>query len=206
MSKNRVEEICERLSQKIENPKTELKYISDYTFLIAVVLSAQTTDLQVNKTTEKLFREYNTIDDFLNLGLEKLQEQIKSIGLYKNKAKNIIELSRILKEKHNGIVPNTREELEKLPGVGRKTANVILNHLFNISAIAVDTHVLRVSKRLDLTDSNNPLKVEADLEKIIPECYKRYIGNLIVLHGRYTCKAKKPLCEKCVLKDLCIVH
>lgn len=200
---NRVEQICERLSQSIKEPKTELKYISDYTFLIAVVMSAQTTDVQVNKVTASLFEKYKTIDDFLKLGVEGLQYEIRSIGLYKNKAKNIIELSRQLKEKFHSKVPSNRDDLESLAGVGRKTANVVLNALFNQPTIAVDTHVLRLSKILGLSESNNPLKVEEDLEKIIPNKYKNNISNLLVLHGRYTCKAKKPDCEHCVLADLC---
>ncbi len=199
----RISEICRRLLDSCPNPKTELSYISHYTFLIAVVLSAQSTDVQVNKVTTELFKKYRTIDDILKLGLEGLRENIKSIGLYKNKAKNIIALSEILKEKYNGVVPSNREDLEKLPGVGRKTANVVLNSLFGEGVIAVDTHVFRVSRRLGLSDGSNPHKVEEDLEKIVPGEYKGCIGNLLVLHGRYICKAKKPDCEKCVLNDLC---
>ncbi len=199
----RIREICRRLLNSCPNPKTELSYISHYTFLVAVVLSAQSTDVQVNKVTTELFKKYRTIDDILKLGLSGLQENIKSIGLYKNKANNIIALSEILKEKYSGAVPRNREDLEKLPGVGRKTANVVLNSLFGESVIAVDTHVFRVSRRLGLSDGSNPHKVEKDLEKIIPAKYKKYIGNLLVLHGRYVCKAKKPNCGKCVLNDLC---
>jgi endonuclease-3 len=199
----KAEKICEKLLKQIKNPNTELEYISDYTFLIAVVLSAQTTDIQVNRVTSRLFQKHKTIDDILALGEDKLQDQIKSIGLYKNKAKNIIELSKILKEKYNGVVPNAREDLEALPGVGRKTANVVLNILFKQNAIAVDTHVLRVSNRLGLSNSNSPINVENDLERIIPERHKKYIGNLLVLHGRYVCKARKPLCNECGLKYLC---
>jgi endonuclease-3 len=191
------------LSASIASPTTELGYVSGYTFLMAVVLSAQTTDVQVNKVTKKLFKKYQTIDDVLSLGLEELQHEIRSIGLYKNKARNIIALSKILKEQFNCRVPNSREELEKLPGVGRKTANVILNTLFDEPAIAVDTHVLRLSKRLGFSKHENPQKIERDLEQIIPAKYKRNISNLLVLHGRYTCKAKKPLCKCCVLNDLC---
>ncbi|MBR1734648.1 MAG: endonuclease III [Alphaproteobacteria bacterium] len=199
-------EICKRLSEKTPNPKSELHYDSDYTFLLAVVMSAQTTDVQVNKVTKELFKTYSTIDDILNLGQAELQEKIKSIGFYKNKAKHIIELSKILKEKYNGKVPNNRADLESLPGVGRKTANVILNTLFNKPTIAVDTHVLRLSKRLGFSESSNPEEVEADLEFIIPDAYKNDISNLLILHGRYTCKAQKPQCETCILKDLCLTH
>ena len=200
---SRVEEICKRLKSSIDEPTTELTYLSDYTFLVAVVLSAQTTDVQVNKATSKLFKEYRTIDDILNLGLERLTQNIRSIGLYKNKAKYIIALSRMLKEKFGSKVPNSREGLESLPGIGRKSANVILNILFNKPTIAVDTHVLRLSKRLELSQNDDPFKVEMDLEKIIPNAYKRNISNLLILHGRYVCKAKSPNCSDCILKDLC---
>ncbi|GHT97781.1 endonuclease III [Alphaproteobacteria bacterium] len=200
---DRIEEICKRLSESFPNPKTELKYISDYTFLVSVVLSAQTTDIQVNKVTAKLFEKYKTIDDILALGLDNLREEIKSIGLYKGKAANIIALSAILKEKYAGAVPYNREALEELPGVGRKTANVVMNTLCNASTIAVDTHVLRVSGRLELSNGTNPIKVEMDLDKIIPDIYKANISNLLVLHGRYVCKAKKPSCSSCNLKDVC---
>lgn len=202
-NKEIAKEICKRLSEHIPNPKSELIHGSDYAFLVAVVMSAQTTDVQVNKVTQTLFKECPTIDDILRLGQEKLQEKIKSIGFYKNKAKHIIELSKILKEKYYGKVPNDREALESLPGVGRKTANVILNTLFEQDTIAVDTHVLRLSKRLGFSQSNDPLKVEEDLERIIPDKYKNNISNLLVLFGRYTCKAQRPQCEKCILRDIC---
>ncbi|MDR2157856.1 MAG: endonuclease III [Holosporaceae bacterium] len=200
---SRVEEICRRLEASINEPKSELNYASDYTFLVAVVLSAQTTDVQVNKVTSRLFEKCKTADDVLNMGLERLTDEIRSIGLYRNKAKNIIELSKILKLKFNSKVPDTREDLESLPGVGRKTANVVLNALFGKSTIAVDTHVLRLSKILEFSRANDPLKVEKDLEKLIPSAYKKNISNLLVLHGRYVCKAQKPKCRDCVLFDLC---
>jgi endonuclease-3 len=200
----RVLAICQKLSERFPLAGTELKYISEYTFLVAVVLSAQTTDMQVNKVTAKLFSKYKTPDDILTLGLENLQNEIKSIGLYRNKAKFIMEFTRILQKEYGGKIPQDRAQLEKLPGVGRKTANVVLNTLFGQSVIAVDTHVLRVSKRLGLSGSDtNPLTTETDLEKIIPAKYKRSIGNMLVLHGRYICKAKKPDCCNCVLQDLC---
>jgi endonuclease-3 len=199
----RIEEICKRLKASVDEPKTELEYFSDYTFLVAVVLSAQTTDVQVNKVTSKLFKEYKTIDDILNLGLEGLTREIRSIGLYKNKAKHIIALSETLKSKFDSKVPNSREDLESLAGVGRKSANVVMNALFDKPTIAVDTHVIRLSKRLELSEHSDPLKIEADLERIIPENYKRIISNLLVLHGRYVCKAKKPNCRNCALADLC---
>jgi endonuclease-3 len=187
----------------LKNPATELTYTSDYTFLLAVVLSAQTTDIQVNKVTGQLFKKYKTLEDILSLGVEKLQLEIRSIGLYKTKARNIIALSKMLREKFNSRVPNSRKDLESLPGVGRKTANVVLNSLFCKPTIAVDTHVLRLSQRLGFSKNKDPLKVEQDLEKIIPEKYKMHLSNLLVLHGRYTCKAQKPLCSTCVLGDLC---
>jgi endonuclease-3 len=198
-----IEEICRRLSTALKNPITELVYISDYTFLLAVVLSAQTTDVQVNKVTERLFKKYRTVEDILSLGVEKLQQEIRSIGLYKAKARNIVALSKILCEKFDSKVPDSREDLESLPGVGRKTANVVLNNLFGKPTIAVDTHVLRLSQRLGLSKNKDPLKVEQDLEKIIPSQYKMNISNLLVLHGRYTCKAQKPLCSTCILSDIC---
>lgn len=203
MKKNNIEKICEIFSETIEQPKSELKSISDFSFLMAVVMSAQTTDVQVNKVTEKLFKKYKTIDDFLNLGEENLAKEISSIGLYRNKAKNIIGLLKILKEKYDGHVPDSREALESLPGVGRKSANVVLNELFNKPTIAVDTHVLRLTNILGISTSNNPIQVEKDLEKIIPEKYKKNISNYLVLHGRYVCKARKPDCDHCQISRLC---
>jgi endonuclease-3 len=200
---SKVEEICRRLDEHIQNPRTELNYLSDYTFLVAVVLSAQTTDIQVNRVTSTLFKKYKTIDDILDLGLEGFASEIRSIGLYRSKAKYIMKFSKILKEKYNSKVPNCREDLESLPGIGRKSANVVLNTLFNEPAVAVDTHVLRLSKRLGLSENSDPRKVEYDLEKIIPDIYREKISNLLILHGRYTCKARKPNCPCCVLSDLC---
>ncbi|MDR3155852.1 MAG: endonuclease III [Holosporaceae bacterium] len=199
----RVETVCRRLMRQFPNAKTELEYMSEYAFLVAVVLSAQTTDVQVNRVTSELFRKCKTPDDIMALGLEKLQNEIKSIGLYRNKAKFIMRLTQALQEEYGGKIPQNRSQLESLPGVGRKTANVVLNTLFGQDVIAVDTHVLRVSKRLDLSRSTNPLVVEMDLERIIPKKYKRLIGNMLVLHGRYVCKAKRPDCANCVLRELC---
>ncbi|MDR2681737.1 MAG: endonuclease III [Holosporaceae bacterium] len=200
---NRVEEICKRLTKSFPDTRTELEYASDYMFLVSVVLSAQSTDVQVNKVTTRLFKKCRTVDDMLTLGLDNLLQEIKSIGLYTRKAENIMALTRILKEKYAGAVPRCREDLEKLPGVGRKTANVVMNILFDEPAIAVDTHVLRLSERLGLSSGKNPLKVESELEKIIPDVYKKSISNMLVLHGRYICKAKKPDCSNCNLRDLC---
>lgn len=201
---DKIELICKTLSEINVEPKTELNYLSHYTFLIAVVLSAQSTDVQVNKITGKLFDKYKTIDDFLTLGVAGLQNEIKSIGLYKNKAKHIIQLSKILEEQFDGRVPDNRKDLESLPGVGRKTANVVLNTLFNMPTIAVDTHVIRCSNRIGFSNSLNPLEIEKDLEKIIPTQYKSNISNLIVLHGRYVCKAKKPSCNNCCINNICM--
>lgn len=203
MPKSNIEEICRILSETIKSPKSELKSFSDYSFLMAVVMSAQTTDVQVNKVTDKLFKRYRTIDDFLNLGEERLAKEISSIGLYRNKAKNLIGLLKILKEKYNGCVPSSREALESLPGVGRKSANVVLNELFDQPTIAVDTHVLRLTNIMGISKSSNPLQVEKDLEKVIPEKYKRNISNYLVLHGRYVCKARKPDCEHCQISEIC---
>lgn len=199
-----VREICRRLSQTIENPRSELYYISDYTFLISVVMSAQTTDVQVNKVTDVLFKKYNTIDQILSLGIDGLAEKIKSIGFFRTKAKYIMELSKILKEKFNSKVPDTREQLMTLPGVGQKTANVVLNTLFHKPFIAVDTHVLRLSKRLGFSGSSDPKKVEEDLLKKIPREYHTIISDLLVLFGRRVCSAKKPKCDACPLADLCM--
>lgn len=203
ISPKKSEEICRRLSTSIQDPKSELHYQSHYQFVVAVVLSAQTTDVQVNKVTANLYKECPNLDDILALGVEGLQDRIKSIGFFRNKAKNVIALTRLLKEKFDGKIPNNREELQSLPGVGRKTANVILNTLFNEDTIAVDTHVLRLSKRLGFSDSSDPIKVEKDLENIVPQKYKGVVSNLLVLHGRYVCKAQKPKCEECCLKDIC---
>jgi len=200
---NRILKICETLSTEIKDPHTELNYISEYTFLISVVMSAQTTDVQVNKVTEKLFKEYNTIERILELGVDGLAEQIKSIGFFRTKAKNIIALSCLLKEKFNSQVPRTREELMSLPGVGQKTANVVLNTLFNMPFIAVDTHVLRLSKRLELSSSDDPKQVEEDLLEKIPQNYHNVISNLLVLFGRRICTAKKPKCNQCCLRNIC---
>ncbi len=203
MQKNNIEEICRILSETISFPKSELRSNSDFAFLMAVIMSAQTTDVQVNKVTSKLFVKYKTIDDFLNLGEDQLAKEISSIGLYRNKAKNIIAMLKILKEKHDGKVPSTREELEALPGVGRKSANVVLNELFHEPTIAVDTHVLRLVKIMGISESNNPLQVEKDLERLIPDQYKKNISNYLILHGRYVCKARKPDCDHCPLLGVC---
>ena len=193
----------DRLSAKIPIPKGELEYINAYTLLVAVVLSAQATDAGVNKATDKLFKVVRTPEDMLKLGEPRLKDYIKTIGLYNSKAKNIIALSRILVEEHGSAVPDDRAALEKLPGVGRKTANVVLNIAFGQPTIAVDTHIFRVSNRTGLAPGKTPLAVELALEKVVPEDRKMHAHHWLILHGRYVCKARKPDCPDCVVRDLC---
>lgn len=190
---------------KKHNPKptTELKYASHYELLVAVVLSAQATDVSVNKATDKLFLKANTPEKIVAMGLLKLESYIKSIGLYKNKAKNIISLSEILIERYKSEVPNSYEALISLPGVGRKTANVILNTLFGKPTIAVDTHIFRVSNRLGFAKGKTPLEVEEKLQKVIPKKYKQDAHHWLILHGRYVCKARGPDCENCFINKYC---
>lgn len=200
-----ISEICEILDVfKAEdpNPGSELHYHNAYTLLVAIVLSAQSTDKGVNKATAELFKIADTPQKMLNLGLDKLKEHIKTIGLYNNKAKNIIELSRRLVEDKNGEIPADREYLESLPGVGRKTANVLLNVWWNQPTVAVDTHVLRLAERLNLSDGNTPLTVESDLNKL-PDQYRLHINHWLVLFGRYICKAQKPDCINCPVSRFC---
>lgn len=198
-----VAEIFKRFKEKNPHPKTELKYSSPFELLIAVMLSAQSTDVGVNKATEKLFKRANSPRKILNLGEKGLKDYIKTIGLYNTKAKNIIKTCEILIEQHHAQVPDNREALEKLPGVGRKTANVILNTAFGQETIAVDTHILRVSKRIGLAHSNKPLIVEQELLKEIPDKYRKEAHHWLILHGRYVCTARKPKCPICIIKDLC---
>jgi endonuclease-3 len=203
MTKAEIEEFFARLKKQNPNPKTELQYRNPYTLLVAVALSAQATDKSVNKATEPLFKTVDTPEKMLALGAEKLTEAIKTIGLYRGKAKNVIALSKQLIEKHGGQVPKTREALEALPGVGRKTANVVLNVAFGQPTIAVDTHIFRVSNRTGLAPGKNVLEVELGLEKKVPEKYLSHAHHWLILHGRYTCVARKPLCPTCVVRDLC---
>ena len=196
-------EIMEIFNQRDPNPKCELNYTNAYTLLVAVVLSAQSTDKGVNKATEELFRIVDTPQKMLSLGLEKLKTYIKTIGLYNNKAKNIIALSEELVKNHQGIVPEDRNILETLPGVGRKTANVVLNVWFNQPTLAVDTHVMRISHRLNLSDGKTPLKVEEDLLKVLPQNYVKNANHWLVLFGRYICKAQKPDCANCPIQKFC---
>ncbi|MDD4556012.1 MAG: endonuclease III [Alphaproteobacteria bacterium] len=201
--KEKAIEIFKILEKEIPNPVSELEYTNPYTFLVAVVLSAQSTDKGVNKATKALFEFVDTPQKMVALGIDKLKDYIKTIGLYNNKAKNIIALSQDLVEKYNGIVPHNREALENLAGVGRKTANVVLNVIWDEPVIAVDTHVIRISNRLDFSTSQNPLKIEEDLNKLLPNDYKKIANHLLVLFGRYTCKAQKPDCENCPIAHLC---
>lgn len=198
-----VHTIFKRLHQHIEIPETELNYTNPFTLLVAVVLSAQSTDKGVNKATEKLFQVVSTPQDILSLGLDGLKEYVKTIGLFNTKAANIIKLSQQLIDQFDGKVPNNRNDLTSLPGVGRKTANVVLNVIFDQPTIPVDTHVARVSNRLGLSTANHPDKIEADLEKVIPKEFLKDAHHLLVLHGRYTCIARKPKCDICILNDIC---
>lgn len=200
---DRVEQIFARLSAVMPEPKTELDYVDPFTLVVAVALSAQTTDKAVNKATERLFADAPTPQAMLALGEEGLIPYISSIGLFRNKAKNVIALSRIVLTEHGGKVPLTREALQALPGVGRKTASVVLNELGIEPAIAVDTHVFRVSHRLGLANGKTPDKVEDQLHTVVPEAYLSKAHHWLILHGRYTCTAQRPKCEACPVADLC---
>ena len=200
---DRVETIFERLSGIMPDPRTELNWSSPYTLVVAVALSAQATDVGVNKATDKLFKVADTPEKMLALGEEGLIPYISSIGLYRGKARNVIALSRIVREQHGGEVPLERDALQALPGVGRKTASVVLNELGVEPAIAVDTHVFRVSHRLGLANASTPDKVEAQLHKVVPEDWLPKAHHWLILHGRYTCTARKPKCSACVIADLC---
>ena len=198
-----VREIFARFAKADPEPKGELHYVNPYTLLVAVVLSAQATDVGVNKATRGLFAIADTPRKMLALGEDKVREFIRTIGLFRTKAKNVIALSEQLIRDFGGEVPRSREELEKLPGVGRKTANVVLNIAFGAETIAVDTHLFRVSNRIPLAIGATPLAIELGLEKIIPAEFKRHAHHWLILHGRYVCKARKPECERCLIADLC---
>ncbi len=202
-SRAEVEEFFARLKNHTPDPKTELQYVNPYTLLVAVVMSAQATDKGVNKATAPLFKTVKTPEQMVALGEEKLADAIKTIGLYRGKARNVIALSKLLIENHGGKVPKDREALEALPGVGRKTANVVLNVAFGEPTIAVDTHIFRVSNRTNLAPGKNVEEVEEKLEKVVPDAYKLHAHHWLILHGRYTCVARKPLCPTCVVRDLC---
>ncbi|MGE0847250.1 MAG: endonuclease III [Flavobacteriaceae bacterium] len=187
-------------------PRGELHSVNEFTLLVAVVLSAQATDVGVNKATRPLFSTVDTPEKMVALGEDRLREAIKTIGLFRNKAKNVIALSKELIEQHGSAVPRDREALEALPGVGRKTANVVLNIAFGEHTIAVDTHLFRVSNRTGLAPGKTPLAVELALEKVVPEDRKRHAHHWLILHGRYVCKARKPACGNCIVYDYCLFN
>ena len=197
------EEFFARLKKHMPEPRTELEYKNPFTLLVAVALSAQATDKSVNKATESLFKVADTPEKMAALGVAKLTPYIKTIGLYRTKAKNVIALSKALIENHGSKVPHDRDALEALPGVGRKTANVVLNVAFGEPTIAVDTHIFRVGNRTGLAPGKTPREVEDGLQKIVPDQYKLHAHHWLILHGRYTCVARKPLCPTCIVNDLC---
>jgi endonuclease III len=199
----RTEKIFERLAAANPAPKGELKYVNPFTLLVAVVLSAQTTDAGVNKVTPALFATADTPEKMAAFGVERLAERIKTIGLYRTKAKNVIALSRAIVERHGGQTPRDREALEALPGVGRKTANVVLNTAFGEPTLAVDTHVFRLANRLGIAPGKTPREVEDELMRVVPKRFLPHAHHWLILHGRYVCKARQPLCGVCVLVDLC---
>lgn len=196
-------EIFLRLQAANPNPTTELEYATPFELLVAVILSAQATDISVNAATRHLFPVANTPRALLELGEERLREYVQRIGLYQTKSKHIIKMCRLLLERHEGQVPQTREELEALPGVGRKTANVILNTAFGQPTIAVDTHIFRVSNRIGIAPGKNVLEVEGKLNKFVANEFKHDAHHRLILHGRYVCKARKPKCTACIIEDLC---
>ena len=198
-----VEEAFRRFAKANPHPQTELKSLNPFTLLVAVVLSAQATDAGVNKATPALFAAADTPENMVALGEDKVRDLIKTIGLYRNKAKNVVELARRLVAEHGGKVPRDREALEALPGVGRKTANVVLNVAFGEKTIAVDTHIFRVGNRTGLAPGLTPFEVEMKLEQVVPDKYKLHAHHWLILHGRYVCIARKPLCPDCLINDLC---
>ena len=204
LNKNKAFQLISLLNKSIKNPKTSLKYRNQFTLLTSVVLSAQCTDVNVNNVTKNIYKKYYTPKHFVDLGINKIRNLIKSIGLFNNKSKNLYYLSKILLEKHQSKIPNKFEELINLPGVGRKTANVVLNAAFNKPTIAVDTHVFRVGNRTGLSNGKNPEQVENQLLKILPIKHLKKAHHLILLHGRYTCKSRNPLCKKCVINKICL--
>ena len=204
LNKNKAFKLIELLNKSIKNPKTSLKYRNQFTLLTSVVLSAQCTDVNVNNVTKSIYKKYYTPKHFVDLGINKIRNLIKGIGLFNNKSKNLYYLSKILLEKYQSKVPSKFKELMLLPGVGRKTANVVLNAVFNKPTIAVDTHVFRVGNRTGLSSGKNPEQVENQLLKILPKKHIKKAHNLILLHGRYTCKSRNPLCKKCVINKICL--
>ncbi len=198
-----IEALFRRFAEAEPEPKGELYALNTFTLLVAVVLSAQATDAGVNKATPELFRLADTPEKMVALGEDRIRDLIKTIGLFKTKAKNVFLLSQLLVERHGGVVPADREALQALPGVGRKTANVVLNIAFGQPTIAVDTHIFRLANRLGLAPGKTPEEVEKRLEALIPEPYVRHSHHWLILHGRYVCKARKPECERCLISDLC---
>ena len=203
MKSGEINSLFKNLSKAIKNPKSDLKYKSKFTLLISVVLSAQCTDINVNNVTKNIYPKYNQPEHFVKLGRNKIEKLIKSIGLFRNKAKSVYLLSKQLIKKHNGKVPNNFEDLYDLPGVGRKTASVVLNEGFGLPTIAVDTHVFRVSNRTGLAPGKNPDEVQKKLYEVVPKRYLKKAGHTILLHGRYTCKARAPSCKTCVIIKYC---
>lgn len=203
MNREKRTEIFTRLRDQNPHPTTELEYSSDFELLVAVVLSAQATDVGVNKATARLYPVANTPEAIFALGVDGLKEYIKTIGLFNSKAENIIQLCKILIEQHDSQVPRTREELEALPGVGRKTANVVLNTAYGLPTMAVDTHIFRVSNRTRIAPGKNVLEVEKRLLRLVPEEFLRDAHHWLILHGRYVCTARKPKCGECLIADLC---
>ena len=204
LNENKASKLIALLNKSIKKPKTSLKYRNHFTLLTSVVLSAQCTDVNVNNVTKNIYKKYYTPKHFVDLGIIKIKNLIKSIGLFNNKAKNLYYLSKILLERYQSKIPNNFEELILLPGVGRKTANVVLNAAFNKPTIAVDTHVFRVANRTGLANGKNPKQVENQLLKILPKKNLTKAHNLILLHGRYICKSRNPLCKKCVINKICL--
>ena len=203
MKSREINSLFKNLSKVIKNPKSDLKYKNKFTLLVSVVLSAQCTDVNVNNVTKNLYPKYNKPEHFVKLGRKKIEKLIKSIGLFRNKAKSVYLLSKQLIDKHNGKVPKNFDDLYALPGVGKKTASVVLNEGFGFPTIAVDTHVFRVSNRTGLAHGKNPDEVQQNLYKVVPKKYLKKAGHTILLHGRYTCKARKPLCKICVIRKYC---
>ena len=203
MKSGEINSLFKNLNKVIKNPKSDLKYKNKFTLLVSVVLSAQCTDVNVNNVTKNIYPKYNKPEHFVKLGRKRIEKLIKSIGLFRNKAKSIYLLSKQLIEKHKGKVPNNFEDLFALPGVGRKTASVVLNEGFGFPTIAVDTHVFRVSNRTGLAPGKNPDEVQKKLYKIVPKRYLKKAGHTILLHGRYTCKARAPSCMTCIIIKYC---
>jgi len=203
MKSEEINSLFKNLSKIIKNPRSDLKYKNKFTLLVSVVLSAQCTDVNVNNVIKNIYPKYNKPEHFVRLGRKKIEKLIKSIGLFRNKSKSVYFLSKQLIEKHNGKVPKNFDDLYALPGVGTKTASVVLNEGFGLPTIAVDTHVFRVSNRTGLAHGKNPDEVQQNLYKVVPKKYLKKAGHTILLHGRYTCKARKPLCKICVIRKYC---